>query len=100
MNDLQNAVITTNGPCSIFFEIVSLYKNKEIKFSGSQKKQIEHGDYGYIILNGKKQERLFLKTDRMKIEAFCLKHEKEMMGADVNLNNNASHYIICGNIFS
>jgi hypothetical protein len=96
--DLVKSVVSVNGPCSIFDSIITLYRSQPRQLTvGCEEEKINHGDWGYIISNGEKKERLFLKTSRNKIEAFCLQHGKEPMGADVN--KNASEYVICGNIF-
>lgn len=67
--------------------------------TGKKPDTISHGDYGYVIINGVKKERLFLKTHRQRVEPFCMqpRHEKCCMNTDANKNKD--HYFICGNLF-
>lgn len=75
---------------------------KEIANGGVIKEEIEHGDYGYMEVNGIKYPKMFLRTEHDKIEAFCNLHVGEYsgkctMGAEVNKNPKA--FRVCGNLW-
>ncbi len=103
--DLQEQTIDLLHPCDIYNNLITLFQNKKEKIEqaiergGTQKEKIMHGDYGYFPYNGNKIVRLFGRTRKDRIEAFCTKHfDKCRMRADVN--KNPKQYFICGNLLS